>query len=102
MFQKLDSINYDWLPFPIDDKLYNDFERVAPIECLDLRDQLLSLGAFDSALSGSGSAVFGRFISQEEAHLANVELGRQGFASWAVKTLSESECSNLNSVADLD
>lgn len=63
----LDARPYEWQPFPEDDALYNDFERVAPCECLDLIERLQVRGAERAGLSGSGSAVFGIFRSEEGA-----------------------------------
>jgi 4-diphosphocytidyl-2-C-methyl-D-erythritol kinase len=69
-FAKLDALDYEWKDFPNEDILYNDFERVAPAQSLDLMDRLRSYGAYDSGLTGSGSAVFGRFYSESEANMA--------------------------------
>ena len=74
MYRKLDDLDYSWRHFPDEDMLYNDFERVAPCECLDLIERLRSVGASDAALSGSGSAVFGRFGSETEAKKAEERL----------------------------
>jgi 4-diphosphocytidyl-2-C-methyl-D-erythritol kinase len=86
MYKKLDASPRDWLGWPAGDPLYNDFERVAPSECLDLLHQLLTLGARDAALSGSGSAVFGRFADRGSAESAADVIG-----GWAVRTLSRTE-----------
>lgn len=90
-FRRLDTIAYDWRDF--DDAIaYNDFERVAPPECLDLIARLRSLGASDSALTGSGSAVFGIFETQQLAEAACAEILTQGVPyAWAVRTLSRRE-----------
>ena len=69
-YAKLDSLSYEWRDFPAEDVLYNDFERAAPCGSLELMDRLLVHGAKDSGLTGSGSAVFGRFVSEEDALLA--------------------------------
>jgi 4-diphosphocytidyl-2-C-methyl-D-erythritol kinase len=56
---------------PDHDTLFrNDFEAVAPAECLDLRDQLIRLGAVGACLTGSGSAVAGMFESELSASAA--------------------------------
>jgi 4-diphosphocytidyl-2-C-methyl-D-erythritol kinase len=73
-FEKLDGLNYDWQDFPTDDILYNDFERIAPCGSLELIERLLVYGARDAGLTGSGSAVFGRFQTEEEAKTAEVKL----------------------------
>jgi 4-diphosphocytidyl-2C-methyl-D-erythritol kinase len=91
-FARLDETEYEWRAFPTTDELYNDFERVAPCECLDLIERLRSLGARDAALSGSGSAVFGRFDSQDAAERAKESAVREGLGqAWAVRTLSRAE-----------
>jgi len=56
----------------------NDFE--GPVfkrypELAGIRDELVKLGAFRAALSGSGSAVFGQFTDQAEARGAEMALG---------------------------
>ncbi|MFN7171474.1 MAG: 4-(cytidine 5'-diphospho)-2-C-methyl-D-erythritol kinase [Fimbriimonadaceae bacterium] len=48
----------------------NDFEAVAPAECLALRDQLIQLGGVGACLTGSGSAVTGVFDSEHSASAA--------------------------------
>lgn len=73
-FRKLDSLDFEWRNFPEEDLLYNDFERVAPCGSLELLDRLLVHGAQDSGLTGSGSAVFGRFESESAAQLAAMRL----------------------------
>ncbi|AIE84623.1 4-(cytidine 5'-diphospho)-2-C-methyl-D-erythritol kinase [Fimbriimonas ginsengisoli] len=91
-FAKLDERPYEWREFPADDLLYNDFERVAPRYCLDLIDRLRALGATDAALTGSGSAVFGRFASLEEAERAKEKLVQEGFVRiWVTRTLTRAE-----------
>lgn len=70
MFRQLDKIERPWVEFPLENRLYNDFERVAPCGCLERSETLLALGAVDAGLSGSGSAVFGRFQSVKLAEAA--------------------------------
>jgi 4-diphosphocytidyl-2-C-methyl-D-erythritol kinase len=74
-YAKLDSLSYEWLDFPLEDVLYNDFERAAPCGSLELMERLLVHGAKDSGLTGSGSAVFGRFGSEADANRAAERLG---------------------------
>ncbi|HMS56518.1 MAG TPA: 4-(cytidine 5'-diphospho)-2-C-methyl-D-erythritol kinase [Fimbriimonadaceae bacterium] len=81
MFKELDSRPRQWLEFPVENRLYNDFERVAPCGCLERIDVLLSLGAVDAGLSGSGSAVFGRFESEDRAIRAKHLLPPEEFAA---------------------
>lgn len=66
-YARLDSLSYDFLAFPEKDILYNDFERAAPCGSLELMERLLVHGAKDSGLTGSGSAVFGRYASEDAA-----------------------------------
>lgn len=61
-YQALDSNPREMAGYPREPfDLYNDFERVAPCECLELIDEMRGWGAEASGLSGSGSAVFGLF-----------------------------------------
>lgn len=88
-YGRLDAQPYPWLEFPTEDILYNDFERVAPQECLDLIAKLKKEGAQDAALSGSGSAVFGRFESKNAAESALKTLPPTD--CWSVRTLDRAE-----------
>jgi len=91
-FRRLDAITREWREFSETDELYNDFERVAPPESLHLIDRLRALGARDAALSGSGSAVFGRFVHRERAEAAAEGILTQGAASaWTARTLGREE-----------
>ncbi|HEY3782959.1 MAG TPA: 4-(cytidine 5'-diphospho)-2-C-methyl-D-erythritol kinase [Fimbriimonadaceae bacterium] len=86
MYQRLDA-----LPRSLDRlESGNDFEPVAPAECLDLIVTLKELGAKQGALTGSGSAVFGRFDSQSEAGEAANGLG-EGIWARVVRTLTREE-----------
>ena len=69
-YARLDQMEYPFHNFPEGDEVYNDFERVAPCESLDYIETLLSYGARDALLCGSGSAVFGRFAEEVEARQA--------------------------------
>jgi 4-diphosphocytidyl-2-C-methyl-D-erythritol kinase len=70
-YAQLDAKPYTWRDWPVDEReLYNDFERVAPCGCLELTETLQSLGADGALLSGSGSAVFGRFGTESAARAA--------------------------------
>lgn len=73
-YTALDEKPYEWRAFPSEDVLYNDFERVAPCGSLDLMDRLLVHGARDAGLTGSGSAVFGRFATEGAAKKAEAEM----------------------------
>ncbi|MBQ0026125.1 MAG: 4-(cytidine 5'-diphospho)-2-C-methyl-D-erythritol kinase [Lachnospiraceae bacterium] len=57
------------------DNLYNVFEDVADSsEIYDAKSALIQAGAKGALMTGSGSAVFGLFVSQEEAEKAAGEL----------------------------
>ena len=77
-YSQLDEKPREFFDFPGDDRLYNDFERTAPCECLDLIERLISLGATQSGLSGSGSAVFGFFNTSAEAETAAGQIKSEG------------------------
>ncbi|CAN5667975.1 4-(cytidine 5'-diphospho)-2-C-methyl-D-erythritol kinase [soil metagenome] len=67
MYRKLDALPREWREWG--EAPYNDFERVAPCECLDLIDGLASFEA-PAGLCGSGATVWGRFASREAADRA--------------------------------
>ncbi len=69
-YDRLDAAPYEWRDFPSLDELYNDFERVAPCGSLELIERLQVHGARDAGLTGSGSAVFGRFSDKAKAEMA--------------------------------
>ena len=73
-YERLDGMDYEWQEFPSDDGLYNDFERVAPCGSLDLIERLQVHGARDAGLTGSGSAVFGRFTTEDAARVAELKM----------------------------
>ncbi len=81
-YSRLDEMEYEWRDFPAEDILYNDFERVAPCGSLELIERLQVHGAKDAGLTGSGSAVFGRFNSEAEATKAEERM--KGEASFVV------------------
>jgi len=88
-YRRLDEAAYEWREFPQMDELYNDFERIAPCESLDLIERLMALGARDAGLTGSGSAVFGRFASEAAASAARSLV--EAPSAWVAKTLSRAE-----------
>ncbi|MDR3689566.1 MAG: 4-(cytidine 5'-diphospho)-2-C-methyl-D-erythritol kinase [Fimbriimonas sp.] len=91
-YARLDAINRDWRPFSEEDVLYNDFERVAPTECTKFIEKMGELGARDAALTGSGSAVFGRFDSGDAAKTAAERLEDDCQArTWVTRYLGRSE-----------
>ncbi len=67
-YRALDASPRDWAEYPDDPwALYNDFERVEPCVCGELNERMRIHGALGAGLSGSGSAVFGRFPSADIA-----------------------------------
>lgn len=65
----------------------NDFESVAPWGCLQLKAALLAQGAGEALLSGSGSAVFGRFENEPAAQSAADALAGEGMV-WVTRATS--------------
>jgi len=68
----------------------NDLEPAATRLCADvrrMRDFLDGSGAIASAMTGSGSAVFGLFASAVEAKTAGKEAESLGFAAYPCRTL---------------
>jgi len=91
-YRRLDEITYPWREFPHVDEIYNDFERVAPEESMELIGFLKEYGACDAALSGSGSAVFGIFKSREAAESAATLLrGYQATSVWVSQSITRAE-----------
>lgn len=87
-YRRLDDVPHEWRDFPATDELHNDFELVAPQECLDLIQELRALGADGAALTGSGSAVFGIHRDESSSRSAAGRL-RSAFSCdcWTVKML---------------
>lgn len=72
----------------------NDFERVVFPEHPELREAKRVLereGARYASLSGSGSTLYGVFVSAEEAEVAAKRLSAAGFAALATKSLTRAE-----------
>lgn len=87
-YARLDELSFEWRDFPTSSELYNDFERVAPGECLELIGRLKHLGARDAALTGSGSAVFGLYPNQHDAEQAAGALRAEyGNRVWTARML---------------
>lgn len=66
-YRALDEKAFPFLEFPEGDDWHNDFERVAPCECLELIERLQVLGCDRAVLTGSGSAVIGRASDEADA-----------------------------------
>ena len=89
-YAKLDGAPREWRDFA--EEMYNDFERVAPCVCGEIAERLQVYGAEGALLSGSGSAVFGVFVREEDANLAKSKVAEEGFdVSWVVPTLTREE-----------
>lgn len=83
-YDRLDRLTYEWAVLD-DMRVYNDFERVAPAESLELIQRMRVMGGRDVGLTGSGSAVFGTFDDPEEARR---QLADAGYWSVRARTLS--------------
>lgn len=91
-YARLDVHKRDWRNFPEGDGLHNDFQSVAPEECIDMIQSLNQIGAQETLLCGSGSAVFGYFESEGRARDAAGAMRSEGAAfSEVVETLSRAE-----------
>jgi len=87
-YRQLDTKQREWAGFDQAGRGINDFELTAPVVCHEVKNQLIELGAQLSMLSGSGSAVFGLFGSNERA----ADAAQRAMAAihpfaWAGKTL---------------
>ena len=69
----------------------NDFESVAPADCLELIEFMLRLPLSPVSLCGSGSAAFGIAKSSEAAIEVAEDLKRAGWKAWATSSLSREE-----------
>lgn len=69
----------------------NDFELVAPSQCLALKEQMLSLGSVSALLCGSGSAVFGEFQSEAKAISVGAQIQNEGVKTWVAPSLGREE-----------
>ncbi len=86
-FARLDDAKRPFKEFS--DEAFNDFERVAPCECLELVERLRTLGAKNALLCGSGSAVFGSFSDESKAKAAAEQMAE--IATWVAPTLTREE-----------
>lgn len=69
-YRKMDSLSFPFREFSDELDMYNDFERVAPCECLEIVETFGAYGARGALLCGSGSAVFGLFEQESVARMA--------------------------------
>lgn len=89
-YSRLDELSYAFLDFPTDNSLYNDFERVAPGQSLDLIERMITLGCIQAGLTGSGSAVFGVTTALEAPRIAS-DLSRYGLDPKVVQPVQQGE-----------
>lgn len=83
MYSALDNIQRT-VPVYGEVEYFNSFDSVCPAECRAATQKLLSLGAETAMLSGSGSAVFGIFATEESARKAeNAVKHEYPFVSYA-------------------
>lgn len=89
-YRMLDEIAYEWKDWDASGALYNDFERVMPDECRELKKLLIKEGASDAVLSGSGSAVLGLYRSKLEAEQASsaIKTGAISARTWVVRSIA--------------
>ncbi len=66
MYGELDNTEKEEVPYS-EGVYFNSFDSVCPFQCREAIERLKSLGASVSMLSGSGSAVFGVFDTEETA-----------------------------------
>lgn len=107
-FNALDEKEYEWREFPQNSwELYNDFERVMPCVCDDWIERIQMLGAEAAGLTGSGSAIFGVFRSEEDARkafekadfeLKNASNWESSGQAWLVRTLSRAESLQIRTI----
>lgn len=91
MYAKLDSVSYHFEEFPESDRQYNDFERVI-CHGNDVIERIGRFGGQMPGLTGSGSAMFGVFDSEEEARKAEGYVKSEDLGdTWVVKMLSREE-----------
>ncbi len=89
MYRLADAAKEHW-SHPEREGRYNDFEPVAEAvlpEITYLKRRLLELGASFSMMTGSGSAVFGIFPTEEAARPAAMALAEEGFYAAPCHTL---------------
>jgi 4-diphosphocytidyl-2-C-methyl-D-erythritol kinase len=68
----------------------------------EMTDRLRVVGAHGSAMSGSGSAVFGLFATQADAVVARRRIRKPGWRTWVTRTISRSDYVCLAAPARID
>lgn len=97
MYRALDRCERAFVDFGHEPAV-NDFESVVPWGCLQLKAALLTQGASEALLSGSGSAVFGRFEYEHGARQAAEALAPEG-AVWVTRATSRADFARIERVA---
>lgn len=69
------------------DEFQNDFDAVAPPECLDIMERMSRYGAVHTHLCGSGSAVYGLFLDESLSMAAQSRFDQEGLWSCVCRTL---------------
>ena len=75
-------------------RIFNDFETaILPLhtEIAEVKIFLENKGAISTLLSGSGSSVFGFFLSEESARVAVAAVNRANWRAFPAKTLTRAE-----------
>ena len=99
-YAALDKIERPFEDFPEDPwSGYNDFMRIAPPLCHDLEATMRRFGASHAGLSGSGSAVWGRFHSTQDRNRPRQRCRQQGAHAWICPTFTRSQSLYLERVA---
>lgn len=91
MYAKLDAVSYHFEDFPGVERQHNDFERVI---CYgnDVIERIGVFGGRMAGMTGSGSAMFGLFESEEEAKTAESYAQQEDLGdTWVVRMLTRSE-----------
>jgi 4-diphosphocytidyl-2-C-methyl-D-erythritol kinase len=98
MYAQLDALSYPFEEFPQDDRQYNDFERVA-CDTTDLAERLGVFGGRHAGMTGSGSAVYGLFPSEDEAQQAEIKAKDENLgAAWIAPLLTRQESLRIDSL----
>lgn len=91
-YAALDQVPRPFADFPDDPwSGHNDFMQVAPTTCQGLVDQMKQLRASSAGLSGSGSAVWGRFARDYDAHEARDRCQEMGTYVFTCPTLTRQQ-----------
>ena len=83
---KLGKPSRDWSEF-----IYNCFENAVTLkvpEIAQVKQALLSHGAFSALLSGSGSALFGLVGAKSDGEKLRQAMARKGLQAWVVQSVS--------------